>query len=154
HPHLGGDQVVAVVHNGGIENFWPLQERLENEGYCFRSATDSEVIAHLIARCLERPASQPAAASGHAAHPHAPPCAAVQAALAQLRGSYGLAVLFRDHPDVIIAARLGSPLVVGVGDDEHIIASDASPLAGHTDRIVYLQDHEMAVVTADSLQVI
>ncbi len=79
---------------------------------------------------------------------------AVRAALAQLRGTYGLAILFRDYPDVIIAARLGSPLVVGVGDGEHFVASDASPLAGHTDKIVYLADHELAVVTADSLRVI
>ena len=78
----------------------------------------------------------------------------MQAALAQLRGTYGLAMVFRDWPDVIVAARLGSPLVIGVGDGEHFIASDASPLAGHTDKIVYLADHEIAVVTADSIRVI
>ena len=74
--------------------------------------------------------------------------------MAQLQGTYGLAVLFRDWPDVIIAARLGSPLVVGVGAGEHFVASDASPLAGYTDKIVYLADHEVAVLTADSLHVI
>ena len=74
--------------------------------------------------------------------------------MAQLQGTYGVAVLFRDHPELIVAARLGSPLVVGVGQGEHMVASDASPLAGHTDQIVYLADHQVAVVTADSLAVI
>ena len=85
--------------------------------------------------------------------PHAPLVAAVQAALAQLRGTYGLGILFRDWPDVIIAARLGSPLVVGIGDGEHYLASDASPLAGRTDSIVYLagqrarRDHRRSAST-------
>ena len=83
-----------------------------------------------------------------------PLVAAVQAALAQLQGTYGLAILFREWPEVIIAARLGSPLVVGVGVGEHFVASDASPLAGYTDKIVYLADHELAVVTADNLRVV
>jgi glucosamine--fructose-6-phosphate aminotransferase (isomerizing) len=78
----------------------------------------------------------------------------VQAALAQLRGTYGLAMIFRDWPDVIVTARLGSPLVIGIGDGEHFIASDGSPLVGHTDQIVYLADHELAVVTAHSIRVI
>ena len=85
---------------------------------------------------------------------HEPLIHAIQEALAQLRGTYGLAIIFREHPDVLFAARLGSPLVVGVGDDEHFVASDASPLVGHTQRIVYLADHEVAVVTANSLRVI
>ena len=78
---------------------------------------------------------------------------AVLDALAQLQGTYGLVVLFRDHPDVMIAARLGSPLVVGIGQNEHYVASDASPLAGYADKIVYLADHQVAVVTADSVRV-
>jgi glucosamine--fructose-6-phosphate aminotransferase (isomerizing) len=110
------------------------------------------VIAHLIASCLERQAAAPSEDGNSDTHESL--LAAVQAALAQLRGTYGLAVLFRDFPDVIIAARLGSPLVVGVGEGEHIVASDASPLAGHTDKIVYLKDHEIAIVTADSLRVV
>jgi glucosamine--fructose-6-phosphate aminotransferase (isomerizing) len=150
HPHLGGDAEVSVVHNGVIENFQPLKDRLQSEGYVFRSSTDTEVIAHLIADCLERqPAVDNAAEAGFR-----PLVEAVQAALAQLQGTYGLAVLFRDHPDVMIAARLGSPLIVGVGSGEHFVASDASPLAGHTDKIVYLADHELAVLTAGSLRVI
>jgi glucosamine--fructose-6-phosphate aminotransferase (isomerizing) len=79
---------------------------------------------------------------------------AVAMALAQLQGTYGLVILFREFPDLIIAARLGSPLVIGVGDGEHFVASDASPLVGYTDQIVYLADHQLAVITADSLRVI
>jgi glucosamine--fructose-6-phosphate aminotransferase (isomerizing) len=164
HPHIGGDSAVAIVHNGVIENFRPLKARLEGEGYLFRSATDSEVIAHLIASCLDEQLTRETAhgngppvadtLDGAVAPHHRPLVEAVRQALAQLQGTYGLAVLFRDYPDVIIAARLGSPLVVGVGDGEHFIASDASPLAGHTDQIVYLADHELAVITGDSLRVI
>ena len=157
HPHLGGQGVLAVVHNGVIENYQPLKERLQSQGYVFRSATDSEVIAHLIARALEKQQER----NPHALDPreaassgYAPLVAAVKAALAKLQGTYGLAVVFRDFPGVIIAARLGSPLVVGVGDGEHFLASDASPLVGYTDKIVYLADHELAVLTADSLRVI
>jgi glucosamine--fructose-6-phosphate aminotransferase (isomerizing) len=160
HPHLGGEQILAVVHNGVIENFRILKERLESEGYIFRSATDSEIIAHLIASCLERGTGesktqgQISDAEEGELDPYEPLVRAVQDALVQLRGTYGLAILFREFPDVIIAARLGSPLVVGVGNDEHYVASDASPLVGHTQRIVYLADHELAVITANSLRVV
>jgi glucosamine--fructose-6-phosphate aminotransferase (isomerizing) len=150
HPHLGGDGHLAIVHNGVIENCQALRERLESEGYVFRSATDTEVIAHLIASCLEtQPAVDDVAAAGFE-----PLVQAVRAALAQLQGTYGLAILFRNYPDVMIAARLGSPLIIGVGSGEHFVASDASPLVGRTDKIVYLADHEVAVLTADSLRVI
>jgi len=150
HPHLGGDSVVAVVHNGVIENFQAIRQRLETEGYVFRSATDTEVIAHLIAACLEEqsPVVDMVAAD------YAPLTRAVQAALGQLQGTYGLAILFTNHPEVMIAARRGSPLIVGIGSGEHFVASDASPLVGLTDKIVYLADHELAVLTADSLRVI
>jgi len=162
HPHLGGGQngnaPVAIVHNGVIENFRQIKSRLEADGYAFQSATDTEVIAHLIASCLEEQLAggvdDGLADDDWIAPQHRPLAAAVQQAVSQLRGTYGLAVLFRDYPDVIIAARLGSPLVVGVGDDEHIIASDASPLAGHTEQIVYLADHQVAVITAETLRVI
>jgi glutamine---fructose-6-phosphate transaminase (isomerizing) len=150
HPHLGGNASLALVHNGVIENFEPIKQRLQNEGYVFSSDTDSEVIAHLVDSCLKRqPPAPDMAAVGYQ-----PLVAAVQAALAQLQGTYGLAILFRQWPEVLLAARLGSPLVVGVGAGEHFIASDASPLAGFTDKIVYLADHELALVTADNLRVI
>ena len=148
HPHFGGDRSLAIVHNGVIENYAAVKARLEEQGYRFQSATDSEVIAHLIADCWK---NQPPAASDD--DPHAPLVAAVRQAVGQLRGTYGLVVMFRDYPDVLIAARLGSPLVVGVGAGEHFIASDASPLGGYTDKIVYLADHQLAVVTPDGLRV-
>lgn len=150
HPHLGGEQVVALVHNGVIENYRSLKERLLERGCEFRSATDSEVVAQLLAYELENVGEE----VEKSLDPYAPLVAAVQNVLAQLQGTYGLAIVFRDWPDVIIAARLGSPLVIGVGDGENFIASDGSPLAGHTEKIVYLADHEIAIVTADSIRVI
>ena len=150
HPHIGGDNTLAVVHNGVIENFQAIKGRLEGEGYVFRSATDTEVIAHLIDSCFQR---QPPISDMEALD-YQPLVTAVQAALAQLQGTYGLAILFRRWPGVMIAARTGSPLIVGVGSGEHFVASDASPLAGYTDKIVYLAEHELAIVTADNLRVI
>jgi glutamine---fructose-6-phosphate transaminase (isomerizing) len=150
HPHIGGDGQLAIAHNGVVENFQVLKTRLEAEGYVFRSATDTEVIGHLIASGLK---DLPVGID-MAAQCYRPLVAVVQAALAQLQGTYGLAILFRQWPEVIVAARSGSPLVLGVGNGEHFVASDASPLAGYTDKIVYLADNELAVVTADRLQVI
>ena len=152
HPHVGGDGVVALVHNGVIENFRELKQQLAERGYYCKSATDTEVVAQLVAAELD--ARTRAAEAASPAEGSSLLVEAIQAALAQLRGTYGLAMVFRDWPDVIIVARLGSPLVIGVGDGEHFIASDGSPLVGHTDRIVYLADHELAVVTAHSIRVI
>jgi glucosamine--fructose-6-phosphate aminotransferase (isomerizing) len=161
HPHLGGcdggqsvaaSESLAIVHNGVIENYRDLKTRLEAEGYVFRSETDSEVIAHLVDSCLRRALETGSRVTDEPAD--SPWVMAVRDAIAQLRGTYGLLVLFAGRPDLLVAARLGSPLVVGVGDGEHFIASDSSPLAGHADRIVYLADHEVAVVTADTLRVI
>jgi len=154
HPHIGGHHLLALVHNGVIENFRQLKQQLEMEGVQFQSATDTEVVAHLIASCLE----QQILAAGMLEGPRDPHdysllVAAMNEVLCQLQGTFGLAVLFRGYPDVILAARRGSPLVVGIGDDEHFIASDASPLAGYTNKIVYLSDHELAIVTADHLHV-
>jgi glucosamine--fructose-6-phosphate aminotransferase (isomerizing) len=150
HPHLGGDGLIGIVHNGVIENYQVLRDRLETLGYRFRSATDTEVIAHLLAHCLQE----------HGLTDFESPAAvdeivtAVQAALAQLHGTYGLAIVFRGRRDLLVAARLGSPLVIGVGEGEHFLASDSSPLAGYTDKIVYLSDNELAVITPDTLRVI
>jgi glucosamine--fructose-6-phosphate aminotransferase (isomerizing) len=147
HPHLGGNGTVAVVHNGVIENYLPLKEQLECDGYCFRSSTDSEVIAHLLDHCLKNHTS--ANGDGYDGL-----LEAVRATVAQLHGTYGLAILFQGRKDVLLAARLGSPLIVGVGDEEHFVASDASPLAGFTDRIMYLEDHEIALVTDRGCRVV
>ena len=151
HPHFGGNQVLTLAHNGVIENYQPLKEKLIAEGYRFVSSTDTEVIAHLIASCLTD--CEARRGDFPASEPYAIPAAAVNAAISKLRGTYGLVVMFRDYPSAIFAARLGSPLVVGIGKGEHYIASDASPLAGRTDKIVYLADHQVAIITAESLEV-
>lgn len=150
HPHASSDGAVVVVHNGVIENFQSLKSRLVGEGCRFHSSTDTEVIAHLIAgRLKERLTPEEMAAAGYQ-----PLVDAMQAALVQVQGTYGLAAMFRDYPQVMLAARLGSPLILGLGQHEHFLASDASPLAGYTDKIVYLGDRELAVVTADSLRIV
>jgi len=150
HPHMGGTEVVALVHNGVIENYDFLKDRLIECGCEFHSDTDSEVVAHLLAVELEKVPPE----DHESLDPYAPLVTAVQNTLVQLRGTYGLAMVFRDWPNVIVAARLGSPLVIGVGEDENFVASDGLPLAGHTEKIVYLKDHEIAIVTADTIRVI
>ena len=134
HPHLAGkdDRLVAVVHNGVIENYSSLKKQLEAEGVHFRSQTDTEVIAQLIAFHLD----------GNLVE-------TVRKVLTLLKGTYGLAVVAKNNPDLIVGARLGSPLVLGIGDGENFLASDASALVGNTQRVVYLQDHQLCVLTRD-----
>ncbi len=150
HPHIGGRGQVAVVHNGVIENYEVLKQALIVKGYVFQSATDTEVISHLIADALKRTTTTGTPAEGQ----NAVYLDAVREILPLLRGTYGLVVMFRDRPDLLIAARCGSPLVLGVGRNEQFIASDTSPLVGYTDRIIYLADHQLAVMTQDSIQVL
>ena len=149
HPHLGGNGEVVVVHNGVIENYAALRERLQALGFTFRSTTDTEVIAHLIAHHLEEQTRL-----GQDSADRKTLLAAVQLALKSLKGTFGLGILFRDHPNLLIAARLGSPLVVGVGKNEYFLASDASPLAGYTDEVVYLADNELALLTPQGMEFI
>jgi glutamine---fructose-6-phosphate transaminase (isomerizing) len=137
HPHIGGDNLVAVVHNGVIENYAALKRELQEEGVVFRSDTDTEVIAQLIAHCLNGDLVE-----------------AVRKALAKLKGTYGLAVISPRDPDVLIGARQGSPLVLGIGAGEHFLASDAMALVGNTERVVYVQDHQMCVLTRDSWHIL
>ena len=154
HPHFGGsggEAVLALAHNGVIENYLPLKEKLLAEGFEFKSSTDTEVIAHLIASYLKRFGER--RDEFVTDDPYSLPLAALHKAVSKLRGTYGLVILFRDWPDAIFVARQGSPLVIGVGPGEHFVASDASPLAGYADKIVYLADHQIAVVTADKLEV-
>src|SRR5436190_1369070 len=134
HPHVAGsgDGAVAVVHNGVIENYAPLKRQLQQDGVTFHSDTDTEVIAQLIAYHLNGDLVE-----------------AVRKVLPLLKGTYGLVVASPRNPDVLVSGRLGSPLVLGVGDGEHLLASDPSALIGHTDKVVYLRDGQMAVVTAD-----
>jgi glucosamine--fructose-6-phosphate aminotransferase (isomerizing) len=149
HPHLGGNGEVVVVHNGVIENYVLLRERLQALGYNFRSSTDTEVIAHLLAHHLEEQVRL-----GEDGDDRKTVLAAVQLALKSLKGTFGLGILFRDHPNLIVGARLGSPLVVGVGKNEYFLASDASPLVGYTDEVVYLSDHELVLLSPQGLELI
>lgn len=137
HPHLGGDGEVAVIHNGVIDNYASLKAQLQADGFVFKSETDTEVIAHLIASCLN---------GGDLV-------GAVRKALARLKGTYGLGVVSRRDPGVIIGARLGSPLVVGIGQGEHFLASDPSALLGYSDQAVYLSDHQLCVLTPEEYRI-
>jgi len=136
HPHATGE--VAVVHNGIIENFKPLREELQARGRVFSSQTDTEVVAHLVSEQIEQGVE---------------PKAAVAGVLKRLHGAFALAILFRQHPDLLIGARLGSPLVVGYGDGETYLGSDALALAPLTQRICYLEEGDWVVVTRDGAQI-
>jgi glucosamine--fructose-6-phosphate aminotransferase (isomerizing) len=136
HPHATGE--VAVVHNGIIENFKPLREELQARGRVFTSQTDTEVVAHLISEQVEQGAE---------------PAAAVAGVLKRLHGAFALAILFRQHPDLLIGARLGSPLVVGYGDGETYLGSDALALAPLTQRICYLEEGDWVIITRDGSQI-
>ncbi len=133
HPHLSADGRVAVVHNGVIENYAALKRQLQAEGVVFRSDTDTEVIAQLIARNLNGDL-----------------VSAVRTVLPMLKGTYGLAVLSPNFPDFIVGARLGSPLVLGIGQDEQFLASDPAALIGNTQKVVYLQDGQLCALTPDT----
>ena len=137
HPHMSQDNSIAVVHNGIIENATVLKASLEARGYVFRSDTDSEVLAHLIE----------VAYAGNLE-------AAVIEALRQVEGAYGIAVISSHEKDKIVAARKGSPLLIGLGDNEYYIASDASAILAHTREVVYLDDGDVAVVTRDGYRVL
>lgn len=148
HPHLGGNGEVAVVHNGVIENYDILRRQLQALGYVFHSQTDTEVVSHLLAHNLE----EQIRLGGEAGEVDT--CLrAVSATLDRLKGTYGLGILFRDCPDTVIAARCGSPLVIGVGNDEYFLASDASPLVGYTQDVVYLSDNEVAVLQPNGIRI-
>src|SRR3954453_10765949 len=136
HPHA--TEEVALVHNGIIENFRPLREELLAEGRKFESETDTEVVAHLVTRELERGAT---------------PEEAVSRTLKRIHGAFSLAILYRRYPDMLIGARLGSPLVVGYGDGETYLGSDALALAPLTQRIAYLDEGDWVVITRDGAEI-
>ena len=133
HPHFDADGNVAVVHNGVIENYMALKQTLQEAGTEFRSDTDTEVLAHLIGRYYQDDL-----------------LSAVKAALAHVKGTYGIAVVCRREPGVIVGARLGSPLVIGIGPDGHYLASDANALAGYATQVVYLNDRQICQLDAES----
>ncbi|MFI2794564.1 glutamine--fructose-6-phosphate transaminase (isomerizing) [Haloferula sp. A504] len=136
HPHLDRSGGIALVHNGIIENYRALRARLESQGHEFLSETDTEVLAHLIGACDQGNLFQ-----------------AVCDALHQVEGTFGIAAISADEPDRIITARRGSPIVIGIGDDETIIGSDAAAIISHTRQVIYLEDNDIAVVTAEGVEI-
>ncbi len=135
HPHFSRDRI-ALVHNGIIENYEELRRDLQAAGFVFESQTDTEVIAHLVNHLYTGDLLK-----------------AVQTALKRLRGAYAIAVFSRDEPQRVVAARFGSPLVVGLGDNENFVASDAMALAGTTDRIIYLEEGDVADVQQTAVRI-
>ena len=144
HPHLDASGRIAVVHNGVIENYEQLKQRLIRSGHEFASTTDTEVLAHLIGdhyeRCLAEGTNEPLTA-------------AVEAALREVIGTYGIAVISSDIPGVMVGARRGSPLIIGIGEHENFLTSDANAVVAHTRQVVFLNDYDVATVTADSFEV-
>ena len=132
HPHYSSSENLALIHNGIIENYAVLKEKLQDKGYTFKSSTDTEVLVQLIEYMKVTN--------------HLDLLTAVQLALREVIGAYAIAVLEKDRPDEIIAARKSSPLVVGIGEDEFFLASDATPIVEYTDKVVYLEDEEIAVI--------
>ena len=139
HPHVAARNRFALIHNAIIENYAPIRTKLREKGYTFTSDTDTEVLVHLIDD-IQKETGLPLAE-------------AVRQALTQIRGAYGIVVVSEDEPDQIIAARNGSPLLLGIGEGENFIASDASPLIEYTRQVVYLNDGEMAIVRRDGYEV-
>jgi glucosamine--fructose-6-phosphate aminotransferase (isomerizing) len=134
HPHTDQDGSIALVHNGIIENYLTIKKKLESAGYTFRSDTDSEVLAVFIGMLYKTLGDLEGA---------------VRTALAEVEGTFGIVVLSIHEPDMIIAARRGSPLILGIGDGEYLVASDASAVIAHTRQVVYLQENEMAILKRD-----
>ncbi len=136
HPHINGDCSIAVVHNGIIENYLKIKDFLIKHGCKFVSDTDTEVIAHLVDYYYEGDL-----------------IGAVRKALTKLEGAYALGVVSKDHPDLIVAARKDSPLIIGVGEDENFIASDVPAILKYTRDVIYLEEKEIAVLTRNSVEV-
>lgn len=134
HPHFNSDKTIFVIHNGIIENYQTLRIGLQKMGYNFITETDSEVLPHLIDSFVKK---------GYGLSK------SVQLSLAEVEGTYGIAVIFKDEPDKLIAARKGSPLVIGIGDNENFVASDVSAILAYTKQIVYLEDGELVEVYKD-----
>jgi len=155
HPHLDGTGKIAVVHNGIIENYGTLKTWLQNEGFEFASETDTEVIANLIGYFYANPDEQKNPdGQSYGLRRKASPSGltenkfewAVQRALQEVHGTFGLAIVCSEFPDTIIGAKKGSPLILGVGDNEYILASDAAAIIEHTTQAIYLADNEMVTI--------
>lgn len=133
HPHYSESERLAIIHNGIIENYAVLKAGLQQEGYTFKSETDTEVLIQLIEYTQ--------------VNKNTDLKTAVQLALQQVVGAYAIAVLDKEHPETLIAARQGSPLVVGIGDGEYFLASDATPIVEYTDRVIYIEDEEVVTLS-------
>ncbi len=144
HPHFDQSEKIAVVHNGVIENFDALKQRLLKAGHTFKSDTDTEVLAHLIGEHYAKRSGK----NGDAL------TQAVCDALREVIGTYGLAVICADEPDKIVGARRGSPLIIGIGKGENFLASDANAIVAHTKKVVYLNDYDVATITPEQFKVI
>jgi glucosamine--fructose-6-phosphate aminotransferase (isomerizing) len=149
HPHLDASGKIAVVHNGVIENYDTLKQKLLRAGHKFKSDTDTEVLAHLIGDYYEkRRAKNGTNGDGNLLSQ------AVSDALREVIGTYGLAVICTDFPDTIVGARRGSPLIIGIGKEENFLASDANAIVAHTKKVVYLNDYDVATITPDRFDVL
>ena len=146
HPHLDASGKIAVVHNGVIENYDVLKQKLVRAGHKFDSDTDTEVLAHLIGEYY-RARRAKTGVNGDAL------ALAVADALRDVIGTYGLAVICTDFPDTIIGARRGSPLIIGIGKHENFLASDANAIVAHTKKVVYLNDYDVATITPERFDV-
>lgn len=139
HPHYSSSKRLVMIHNGIIENYHALKQELANNGHTFSSETDSEVFVHFIEHVQERVG-----------------CTleeAIRLALKEVVGAYAIVIISKEHPDTLFAARKGSPMVIGVGEKEYFVASDATPIVEYTSEVVYLDDYEIAVISRDGLAI-
>ena len=145
HPHFDQNANLALVHNGVIENYQTLREELISEGHVFTSQTDTEVLAHLVGKYYDATEGEPSKARL---------VEALRSALKHVIGTYGIAVVHRNLPDLILGARRGSPLVLGIGNGENFLASDVSAIVAHTRDVVYLNDYDIACLDRDTFEII
>ena len=137
HPHMSMNGHFIIIHNGIIENYGLLKSRLERRGYTFKSDTDTEILVNLIEYIYLKG--------------NVPAEIALRLALTKVVGAYGIVVICRDEPNMLIAARKGSPLVIGVGDNEYFVASDATPIIEHTNSVIFLNDNDIAIIRKNEL---
>src|ERR1700742_2598544 len=137
HPHASGNRKLTIIHNGIIENYGIIKETLLSKGHIFKSDTDTEVLIHLVEDIQNE--------TGFDLRE------AVRIALTKVVGAYAIVVMSEDEPDLLIAARKGSPMVIGVGKSEYFIASDATPIVEYTKNVIYLDDNEVAYITRENL---